>query len=38
LFTAAERRPASLQLVTLDERLANAARKEGFALIDTGAG
>jgi predicted nucleic acid-binding protein len=37
-FTAAERRPASLQVVTLDERLADAARKEGFALIDTGAG
>jgi predicted nucleic acid-binding protein len=33
-FLAAERRPASLQLVTLDERLADAARKEGFELID----
>jgi uncharacterized protein len=33
-FLAAERRPATLQLVTLDERLATAARKEGFALID----
>jgi len=33
-FEAAERRPASLQVVTLDERLADAARKEGFALID----
>ena len=33
-FVAAERRPASLQVVTLDERLAEAMRKEGFALID----
>jgi len=33
-FTASEHRPASLQVVTLDERLADAARKEGFALID----
>ena len=32
-FAAAERRPASLQMVTLDERLANAASKEGFALL-----
>ena len=32
-FAAAERRPASLEIVTLDERLANAARKEGFALL-----
>jgi hypothetical protein len=31
---AAERRPASLQMVTLDERLAVAARKEGFVLVD----
>jgi uncharacterized protein len=37
-FTAAERRPASLQLVTLDDRLADAARKEGFALVDIAAG
>ena len=34
-FTAAERRPPSLQIVTLDERLADAARKEGFELLDT---
>ncbi len=34
-FTASERRPASLRVVTLDERLADAARKEGFALVDT---
>ena len=33
-FVAAERRPASLELVTLDERLATAARKEGFAVIE----
>ena len=31
---AAERRPSSLELITLDERLATAARKEGFAVID----
>jgi uncharacterized protein len=33
-FVAAERRPASLELITLDERLAVAARKEGFAVLD----
>ena len=33
-FAAGERRPASLEIVTLDDRLANAARKEGFALLD----
>jgi uncharacterized protein len=33
-FIAAERRPSSLQVITLDERLADAARKEGFALVD----
>lgn len=33
-FAAAERRPASLEIVTLDDRLADAARKEGFALLD----
>ena len=36
-FVAAERRPASLQVVTLDERLADAMRKEGFALVDIAA-
>ncbi len=36
-FTAAEQRPASLRVITLDDRLADAARKEGFALIDPGA-
>jgi uncharacterized protein len=33
-FIAAERRPSSLEVVTLDERLADAARKEGFELVD----
>lgn len=33
-FTAAERRPSSLEVVTLDDRLALAARKEGFVLIE----
>ena len=31
-FVAAERRPSSLEVVTLDDRLAVAARKEGFAV------
>ena len=35
-FVAAERRPPSLELITLDERLSSAARKEGFAVIDIG--
>jgi predicted nucleic acid-binding protein len=33
-FIAAERRPSTLELVTLDDRLAVAARKEGFVLIE----
>jgi len=33
-FQAAEQRPPSLEIVTLDERLAPVARKEGFAVID----
>ena len=33
-FVAAERRPSSLEVITLDERLAAAARKEGFELIE----
>ena len=33
-FLAAEGRPASLEIVTLDDRLAAAARKEGFSVID----
>jgi predicted nucleic acid-binding protein len=32
-FLAAERRPASLDMVTLDERLGAAAQKEGFSVI-----
>ena len=33
-YIAAERRPSSLHLVTLDERLAIAARKEGFTVVE----
>ena len=33
-FVAAERRPSSLEVITLDDRLATAARKEGFTLIE----
>ena len=33
-FIAAERRPSSLEMITLDDRLAGAAQKEGFAVID----
>jgi len=33
-FVAAERRPSSLELVTLDERLKAAADKEGFVLVE----
>ena len=33
-FVAAERRPSSLQVLTLDQRLAEAARKEGYLLIE----
>jgi uncharacterized protein len=36
-FVAAERRPPSLQAITLDERLVVAMQKEGFALIDISA-
>jgi uncharacterized protein len=32
-FVAAERRPPQLELVTLDDRLAAAARKEGFVVV-----
>lgn len=31
-FVAAENRPSALEVVTLDDRLAEAARKEGFVL------
>ena len=37
-FVAAERRPASLEMVTLDDRLATAARKEGFLLTEMSTG
>src|SRR5712664_1862039 len=33
-FMAAERRPASLDIVALDDRLATAARREGFVVLD----
>ena len=33
-FVAAERRPPSLEMVTLDECLANAACREGFVIVD----
>ena len=33
-FVAAERRPSSLQVVTLDDRLSAAAHKEGFVLVN----
>ena len=32
-FVAAERRPSSLEVITLDGRLAAAASKEGFVLV-----
>jgi predicted nucleic acid-binding protein len=35
-FLAAEGRPASLEIVTLDDRLGSAAQKEGFAVVGTG--
>ena len=36
-FLAAERRPASLTILTLDDSLGAAARKEGFTVIDVAA-
>jgi predicted nucleic acid-binding protein len=36
-FIAADRRPSTLQLVTLDERLAELAQKEGFPVVDIAA-
>ncbi len=33
-FAAAEGRPRSLELITLDDRLCVAARKEGFAVVE----
>jgi predicted nucleic acid-binding protein len=35
-FVASERRPPSLEIITLDDRLGAAARKEGFAVLDIG--
>ena len=32
-FVAADHHPASLQFVTFDNRLAEAAQKEGFSLV-----
>jgi uncharacterized protein len=37
-FLAAERRPVSLEMITLDDRLAAAARKEGFAVLQVAPG
>jgi uncharacterized protein len=36
-FVAAEQRPKSLSMVSLDQRLVTAARKEGFGVIDAAA-
>jgi len=36
-FIAADRRPSSLELLTLDDRVAAAARKEGFAVLGVSA-
>lgn len=36
-FVAADRRPRNLEVVTLDDRLAGAMRKEGYFLVDAGA-
>jgi predicted nucleic acid-binding protein len=33
-FAASEQQPASLEIVTLDDRLADAARKEGFGVVE----
>jgi hypothetical protein len=35
-YLAAERRPSTLEIVTLDERVRLAAAKEGFIVGDTG--
>lgn len=37
-FIAAEQRPASLEVITLDERFASAAHREGFIVVDVGTG
>lgn len=36
-ITAANMRPTSLEFVTLDQRLADAARREGFGVVPGGA-
>jgi uncharacterized protein len=36
-FAASEGRPSSLELITLDDRLCVAARKEGFAVVEIAA-
>jgi predicted nucleic acid-binding protein len=33
-FAASERRPSSLEIVTLDDRLADVARREGFVVLE----
>ena len=33
-FAASEQQPASLEIVTLDSRLAEVARKEGFGVVE----
>jgi uncharacterized protein len=35
-YLAAERRPGTLELVTLDDRLAEAADREGFVVVEPG--
>ena len=35
---AADREPAALEIVSLDVRLASAARREGFTVLSSGAG
>ncbi len=35
-FEASGRQPSSLEIVTLDDRLASAARREGFAVVTSG--
>lgn len=36
LLSTAEDKPAEIPFVTLDERLADAARKEGFLVLGSG--
>lgn len=37
-FVAAEQRPSSLEMITLHNRLASAAQKEGFPVLDIATG